>query len=306
MLAASRSSRGVAGVRVLDVDPDLADVLDEGDVDVARYALVAPAITLTEGDWSPRRAIPAHKGHVGVLVTKGILCREVAIGESVCAELVGPGDLLRPWDGGSDDWVMSCDVRWQVLEEAQLAILGHGFATAAARWPALTSALVARAIHRSHALALSATISCTTGLERRLLMLFWHLADRWGKVRSDGVVVPVQMTHELIARLIGARRPSVSTALKRLEGEGAITRLRGVGWLLAGDPPAAAPHDDLPACCATDAPSGASGRPRLEIVGSSDEPEPVIAAGQAPAPGSRRSNCSGAPRERARPLQVSQ
>ena len=87
-------------------------------------------------------------------------------------------------------------------------MLGRRFACVAARWPDLTSALVGRAVKRSHALALSATISCTTGLEMRLLMLFWHLADRWGKVCRDGVVVPIQMTHAVIGRLIAraARR----------------------------------------------------------------------------------------------------
>ena len=236
MVSASRNSRGVAGVRVLDADPDLADVLEEHELEEARCSLVAPTVTLSRGDWCPRHAVPDRKGHLGVLITEGILCREVVIGESVCAELVGPGDLLRPWDGAGASALVSCDVRWHVLEEAQLAILGRRFSALAARWPALTSALVARAVSRSHALALSATISCTTGLETRLLMLFWHLADRWGRVRSDGVVVPVQMTHELIARVIGARRPSVSTALKRLERNGQITRLNGAGWLLAGDP----------------------------------------------------------------------
>lgn len=264
MIAASQSSRGVVGIRVLDADPDLADALDEHEVEEARHSLVAPVITLDEGDWSPRHAIPAKKGHLGVLVTDGILCREVVVGDSVCAELVGPGDLLRPWDGVGAGALVSCDVRWHVLEEAQLAILSRRFATVAARWPALTSALVARAVSRSNALALSATISCTTGLETRLLMLFWHMADRWGRVRRDGVLVPVQMTHELIARLIGARRPSVSTALKRLERDAQITRLNGTGWLLGGAPPKSVLQD--PFECDEAASAGDGERPRLELV----------------------------------------
>ena len=226
-------------MRVLDVDRDLAEALDDHQLEEASRALVAPAITLGKGDWSPRQGPPGENAHIGVLVTDGILCREVAIGDSICAELVGPGDLLRPWVGPGDNLLVSCDVRWHVLEDAQLAMLGQRFAAVAARWPALTTALVGRAISRSHALALSATISCTTGLETRLSMLFWHMAARWGKVRPDGVVVPIAMTHELISRLIGARRPSVSTALKQLERGGVIKRLHGGGWLLAGDPPRA-------------------------------------------------------------------
>lgn len=241
-MTAARGTPGhVGSVRVLDADCDLAEVLDDQQLEEARCALVAPAITLAKGDWSPRQGTIAVDAQIGVLVTKGILCREVMIGDSVCAELVGPGDLLRPWEGTAAGSLVSCDVHWHVLEDAQLAILGSRFATVAARWPALTSALVGRAINRSHALALSATISCSTGLEARLMMLFWHLADRWGRVRPDGVLVPIRMTHALIGRLISARRPSVSTALKQLERDGQITRLPGGGWLLAGDPPHALP-----------------------------------------------------------------
>ena len=263
---------------MLDADRGLAESLDDQQLEEARCALVAPAITLGKGHWSPRQAAPAEHSRLGVLVTEGILCREVAIGDSVCAELVGPGDLLRPWEGG-DSVLVSCDVHWHVLEEAQLAMLGRRFATEAARWPALTSALVGRAISRSHALALSATISCTTGLETRLLMLFWHIADRWGKVRPDGVVVPIPMTHELIGRLIGARRPSVSTALKQLERERVITRLDGDGWLLAGDPPRAVlphhrPYDESRGNGSADASGQEPGSP---------DPSPVELAFEAPA-----------------------
>jgi len=235
--AAGASSEPVAAVRVLEVDPDLAEVLEDHEIDEARCSLVASAITLTRGDWSLPQAVPVEKGHLGVLVTEGILCREVVIGDSVCAELVGPGDLLRPFDRAPAGVLVSCEVRWRVLQQAQMAVLGRCFATTAARWPALTGALVARAVSRSDALALSATISCTTGVQTRLLMLFWHMAGRWGRVRRDGVVVPVQMTHDLIAHLIGARRPSVSTALKQLEREALVARLPGEGWLMSSDPP---------------------------------------------------------------------
>ncbi len=232
----------IAAVRILDADPDLGDALGEDEFEEARLALVAPAMTLAKGDWRPRQTTSEPHGHLGVLVTQGILCREVVIAARVCAELVGPGDLIRPWDPAGGPPSVAYAVRWRVLQETRLALLGRRFTTTAARWPPLTSAFVARAVSRSQGLALSAAITCTTGLDRRLLMLFSHLADRWGKVRSDGVLVPVPMTHELIGRLIGACRPSVSTALKELEREGRIVRVGAEGWLLR-DPPRKLLHD---------------------------------------------------------------
>jgi hypothetical protein len=45
----------------------------------------------------------------------------------------------------------------------------------------------------------------------------------------------------MIGRLVGAHRPSVTTALSELTRENRIARLPH-GWLLRGDPPAAALH----------------------------------------------------------------
>lgn len=61
-------------------------------------------------------------------------------------------------------------------------------------------------------------IGCTVGLELRLYLLFWHLTDRFGKVEREGVLVPLTLKHETLARLVRARRPSVTTALGRARG----------------------------------------------------------------------------------------
>ena len=53
-------------------------------------------------------------------------------------------------------------------------------------------------------------------------MLFWHLAHRWGHVRSDGIVVRSVWTHTVLADLVSARRPTVSTALAELARRGLI------------------------------------------------------------------------------------
>ena len=258
----------VCTVALLEVDPDLARPLDPDDAATARRFAVAELRRIAPGLWRPADAFTPQPDTIGLLMGSGLMSRNIILGGRWCTELLGPGDLLRPWEDGSAGVLVSCDVRWHVLEEAQLAILGRGFAIVAARWPALTSALVARAVGRSHALALSATISSTTGLETRLLMLFWHLADRWGKVRRDGVVVPVQMTHELIARLIGARRPSVSTALKRLERDALITRLNGTGWLLGGPPPKSVLRHESE--CGGAASAGDAAPPQLELISRHD------------------------------------
>lgn len=56
-------------------------------------------------------------------------------------------------------------------------------------------------------------------------------------MRADGVVVPIPLTHELLASIVGARRPSVTTALRSLREEGLVERCEDGSWLLHGDPP---------------------------------------------------------------------
>src|SRR2546430_12566490 len=73
-----------------------------------------------------------------------------------------------------------------------------------------------RIMRRAHALAFHLAVSHLKLVETRLLVILWYYADRWGRVTPGGVLLPLRMTHSLLARVVGARRPSVSTALGRL------------------------------------------------------------------------------------------
>jgi hypothetical protein len=62
------------------------------------------------------------------------------------------------------------------------------------------------------------------------------MADRYATVHPDGVHLRLPLTHEEIAEIAAARRPSVSTALSRLARHGDVERRNGL-WVLHGDPP---------------------------------------------------------------------
>jgi CRP-like cAMP-binding protein len=64
----------------------------------------------------------------------------------------------------------------------------------------------------------------------RILYLFSRLAIRWGTPDPDGAIVPVPVTHQQIAKLIGAQRPSVTIAVGELSEEGLLTRLGDRTW----------------------------------------------------------------------------
>ena len=73
--------------------------------------------------------------------------------------------------------------------------------------PEITAALFDRLSERSLRLATTQAISQLTRVDRRLKALFWHLAERWGRVSGDGVVVPLALRHRILGQLVGARRP---------------------------------------------------------------------------------------------------
>ncbi|MBA3328735.1 MAG: Crp/Fnr family transcriptional regulator [Solirubrobacterales bacterium] len=127
------------------------------------------------------------------------------------------------------------DWGWTVVEPVRLALLDRRFAAVVARWPALVDALVSRALRRSRTLAFQLTLAQVKRVEDRLVLLMWMLAERWGTVGPDGVLIPVGLTHETLAKLVGARRPTVTTALGALSRAGRVERIEH-GWLLHGEP----------------------------------------------------------------------
>ena len=126
------------------------------------------------------------------------------------------------------------------MEPVRLAVLDRRVGTLICSHPELSAALLDRLTLRTRSLAIHAATENMRGLEGRLLALFWHLAERWGRRDHGVVVLPIRLTHETLGLLAGARRPSVTTAIGGLTERGAITRGEDGTWMLHGLPPASA------------------------------------------------------------------
>lgn len=221
---------------VLEEDASLAHTLSGKDLRAARRYAVANVHTLKRGIYRPQ-ALFAGDGLLGLLVLDGLMVRQVAVAERRCGELISQGALLRPWDHFGEHAPMPFEVRWRVIETARFAVLDQRFVAVVARWPSLITSLIERSIERAHMLAFNVAIHCLHHVGVRLLVLMWHLADRFGKVMPEGTVVPVALTHRDLAELVGAQRPSVSLALGELEQHEQLKRRKDRSWLLLGDPP---------------------------------------------------------------------
>lgn len=226
-------------VAVLQVDPDLGEDLAPGDRALAEQAALAHVVRFGRGaDPAPRDGFdPA--GHLGLLILDGLIARRVTIGDRTCAELLGEGDILRPWLRAGPADAALAEVGWRVVQPLALAVLDAGFARRVARWPEIGARLGDRMVLRARWLAFHLAVCHLVRVEERVHLVFWHLADRWGRVTRDGIVIPVPLTHTLLANVIGARRPSTTTAIGRLGERGLLERRPDGSWLLRGDPPSA-------------------------------------------------------------------
>jgi CRP/FNR family cyclic AMP-dependent transcriptional regulator len=220
---------------VLIRDPDLASALEGERLRTAERDLIAQTVVAFEGPWDPELESDAVRGGIGLLLLEGLIVRRVGHPGRYGAELLGPGDLMRPWQNG-EDMTLPFDSSFQVIEQSLLALLDLRFAARAAHYPEVTCAFTGRAMERSRSLVVNMAIAHYPRIDRRLLMLMWHLADRWGRVTPDGIRIPLRLTHQLLADLVASRRPSVTSGLAQLTREGLITKV-GDAWLLHGEPP---------------------------------------------------------------------
>lgn len=224
-------------IRVFEHDPDLLEGVDEPAAASLRAHMAARRISAEPGAWQPTRAAPQQTGHLGLLVVDGLLVRTLRLVERECSEIVGPGDLIRPWDSEILDESVPGDSQWRVLQPTTLASLDPRFAARVARWPTIAAALLARSAQRCRSLVHQATIAHVRHADTRVLLVLWHLADRWGRVTPHGILVPIPLTHQLLAQLTCLQRPTVSSALGALSKQGQISWLSQRGWLLHGEPP---------------------------------------------------------------------
>jgi CRP-like cAMP-binding protein len=223
-------------VRLIDEDAELFAALPPRGQLEARARAVAPVIRLERGAWAAVE-LSDLDGCLGLLVLDGMLIHSLIVAHEPRSEIVGPGDVLRPWQQEIEIASVPFASEWEAVHTTRLAVLDGRFLAFVARWPQLMSAIVERAVRRSHWLGLQLAITDLRRVDERLMLFFWHLADRWGRVGPEGIAVPLPVTHDVLAQLVCAQRPTVTSALRRLTDEGRIRRRPDKTWLLAPDPP---------------------------------------------------------------------
>lgn len=225
-------------VRVLDEDADLGARLAPEHHEAARRGAIAALCTFEPG----RVQVPAaltEPGAYGLLILDGLIAAHTQIPQRCHLELLGPGDVVRPWVELGPWATVPSSLDWEALVPTRAALLDRRFAASIARWPELTAALMNRFVLRSRRMAFQLAIVSIPRTEDRILLSMWQLADRFGRVTADGVHLPYPLTHQSLAETIATRRPSVTNALVELAREGRVVRRPDRTWLLCGGPPEA-------------------------------------------------------------------
>jgi CRP/FNR family cyclic AMP-dependent transcriptional regulator len=236
--ATTRAAPGALAVRavaLLEAEPEFARHLPAADVDQARRAVKVPLVILPRGRFDGD-ALRVGTNPFGAIIVTGLVAHEISVLAQPALQLLGPGDFVH--DGVVAGYVIARDHLWTAAEPTTLAVLDDHLLDAVSRWPTLARALVERAAENQESTLLQLAIAQHPRVADRLVALFRMLAEKWGRMTGSGIVIPMALTHEALGRLIGARRPTITLALKSLAAEDRLTRQKDGTWLVhdLGDP----------------------------------------------------------------------
>jgi CRP/FNR family cyclic AMP-dependent transcriptional regulator len=216
-------------IALLDHDGDLAEAIPDADHALARRTLVAPAFRLGPGPLDVEE-LHLPDSTFALLVIEGELTSDVRLDGRSLTEILVPGDLETPWAPDVEGLPVTREL--VVGGTARLAVLESRFLLACARWPSLMLVVQRRLAAQKQRLAVHGAICQFPRVEDRLLAMLRHIADRTGRVTAEGTIIPVRLTHEALGKLVGARRPTVSLAMKELAADGRVRRQPDGTWLL--------------------------------------------------------------------------
>lgn len=221
-------------IELLQEDPDLAERMPPDARFQAMGIVRARVFGVPKGVWDPPEI---DHGATGLLLLRGLMVRTLELGSVSSSEIVGPTDIIRPWENDLIPSVVPSLTSWRVLEAAQVALLDGRVTALIGRWPELSAAVVGRLLRRSRSLAYLMAAQHFVRVEDRLLATLWHLASMWGRVTARGTVVPFRLTHAMLAEIVGAQRPTTTVAIRSLTEQGRLLRDDERRYVLLGKPP---------------------------------------------------------------------
>ncbi len=174
---------------------------------------------------------------LGLVITDGHLAARLQVSGYATTAILGSGDMVCACDLQGPQGSMPDARGVLALTNAELIAVDHRLLASCLRWPALGRALLETLTARLRVSSLALALHQSPRVEERLWLALWQLADRFGRVSPSGAVVTLpRVTHSLLAEVVAARRPSVTSAMKRLSDSGLIEVTGRHRWLLRQQP----------------------------------------------------------------------
>jgi CRP-like cAMP-binding protein len=217
---------------VLDLDPDLGSGIAEDEWQLARRSCRADLIDFPTGEFDlVTTTARGREDVIAGVVAGGLVVREHSLARHRTIELLCSGDVLL-LSGAESTRPPGTYSSVTALTRARVILLGRPFLVAAARWPSLMVNLNQRVEGQRQRLVAYGLAAHLPRATHRILLTLWLLADQCGRVTSDGVLLPLQFTQDVLGQLIAARRPTVTLALGELTSAGLLLRNKSGQFVL--------------------------------------------------------------------------
>jgi CRP/FNR family cyclic AMP-dependent transcriptional regulator len=223
-------ANGMATVHLLEVEPDLGRDLDSEQWSAARQ-LRLPVQTVSS-DGADVDATLVEARAFGALVLEGMLARRIRVDGHAALRLLGPGDIYLL--GAEPASALLAQSSCSAVPGTRLALLNSDLLVATYRWPRLVAGLLRRVAEQGERTSLQLAVGHLPRVDERLLAMFELIAEQWGVVTPHGRMIRLALTHETLGGLVGARRSTVSLALRTLADRDELIRTDD-GWLLRND-----------------------------------------------------------------------
>ena len=112
---------------LLDLDPDLARGIPEQDRDLARQAIPVNLIRVRPGTWALPDSASESGDVVALIVSDGVLSREIALRTHVAVELLCHGNVVLVPTPATDHAALSADITLIALSAGELIVLSRPF-----------------------------------------------------------------------------------------------------------------------------------------------------------------------------------
>jgi CRP-like cAMP-binding protein len=157
------------------------------------------------------------------IVVDGLIAQVHQVRDRLARVLVWSGDVLP---------VPTEAVTLEAVTPVRLAIIDSRVLRLATHWPDMLGELARRLGALQGRTAIAAALGQLPRVDERILLLFTLMAEELGKVSADGVLVDVPLTHQLLGTFVGARRPTVTLALRDLADQGLLRRREDGVWVV--------------------------------------------------------------------------